>query len=549
MKRLLFLFAVLSNLYILCAKNDLDSINSELKATIENKQYYVKQKEEKIQNLKQAFALNDISLIQEYEINKRLSNEYEKFVSDSAIYYLNKNLDIAKKLNNTDFIYETQIHIASLYSTTGQYIESKKMLESIDSNKLNKQLLILYYEASGYFCDHYGQSNTDYTYYTASDRYRDSLLTVLDPISLKYQIVYAEKIFYKNQSKDAEAILLRLLNLTTDENTERALISYLLGIIYKAREDINLQKKYFSISAITDLKNAIKDNASQQSLALVYYNEGNIDLAYKYMKSSLDDAVSGNIRYRASESTAFYPIINAAYQTKEATQKDKLRTYLILISFLSVFLIVAVIYVYKQMRRLSKIRKELYRTNVKLNSLNNDLTYSNEQLKDLNNRLLDANHIKEEYIAHFFDLCSAYINKMEEYRKSLNKKVINKQFDELYKTLKSNTFVDSELEDLYHQFDTIFLNIYPTFIEEFNSLLVKEEYVLPKQGELLNTELRVFALIRLGITDSVKIAGFLRYSLSTIYNYRTKARNKAAVSRDDFEKLVMKIGTSQLKDQ
>lgn len=177
--------------------------------------------------------------------------------------------------------------------------------------------------------------------------------------------------------------------------------------------------------------------------------------------------------------------------------------------------------------------------------MNQGITDTNKQLKEVNIQLSESNHIKEEYIAHFFDLCSTYITKLEDYRKSLNKKAANNQLDDLFKTLKSTAFVDNELEELYKNFDNIFLSLYPTFVEDFNTLLISEEQIVLKPGELLNTELRIFALIRLGITDSVKIASFLRYSLSTIYNYRTKARNKAAVSRDEFENLVMKIGIIQ----
>jgi hypothetical protein len=224
-----------------------------------------------------------------------------------------------------------------------------------------------------------------------------------------------------------------------------------------------------------------------------------------------------------------------------------LQLYLLCISLLSVFLIIAIIYVYKQMKKVSKIRGELYRTSQKLSKLNKNITKTNNQLQERNAQLSESNVIKEEYIAHFFSLCSAYINKLENYRILLNKKAVAKQFDEIYKMLKSTTLVDNELEELYKNFDVIFLNLYPTFVKDFNDLLIKEDQVQLKQGELLNTELRIFALIRLGITDSVKIAAFLRYSLSTIYNYRTKARNKAAVSRNNFEEMVIKIGINSAK--
>ena len=154
----------------------------------------------------------------------------------------------------------------------------------------------------------------------------------------------------------------------------------------------------------------------------------------------------------------------------------------------------------------------------------------------------DANTVKVQYIARFFDLCSMYIDKMDNYRKSLKKMAQERKLEELYRKLRSTSMLEDEQDELFRNFDEIFLNLYPTFIEDFNALLVETERITPKSGDLLNKELRIYALIRLGITDSVKIASFLRCSLSTVYNYRTKARNKAAISREDFEKMVMRIG-------
>lgn len=173
--------------------------------------------------------------------------------------------------------------------------------------------------------------------------------------------------------------------------------------------------------------------------------------------------------------------------------------------------------------------------------MNEQIQKSNIALNEKNNKLIESNRIKEEYITQFFDICSTYITKIEDFRKTLNKQAQNKNYEALSKELKSSDFIDKELESLYHTFDVIFINLYPTFIDEFNSLLIPEEKIILKPNEILNTELRIFALIRLGITDSTKIAAFLRYSVSTIYNYRTKTRNKSAVSRDEFEIMVSKI--------
>lgn len=194
------------------------------------------------------------------------------------------------------------------------------------------------------------------------------------------------------------------------------------------------------------------------------------------------------------------------------------------------------------MKHKSKMKEDLYISNNKLVLLNNELNESNDYL-------FEANHIKEQYIIHFLDLCSDYITKMEDYRISLNRLALNNQMDKLLKRLRSGTQIVDEIENLYKNFDSVFLSLYPTFVSEFNNLLAKEEQIVPKQNELLNRELRIFALLRLGISDTAKIASFLRCSISTVYNYRTRIRNKAIVPRDEFENYVMKIGEMHINKQ
>lgn len=502
---------------------------------MDNRQLYMANKEEKILAIKQLLNMGNLSPQQAYDINLKLCNEYKKFKSDSAVFYMLKNVQIGKDLGSQYMRNKAEIELAWLYSTAGLYIESKNLLDNIDRVTLDPKLLPDYYECYNEFCSHYGQSNNYNVYYAKSELYRDSLLKVLNPGSLKYQIASAENILYKGKRREAETALLALLERTTDKNPERAVIAYLLGRMYMDEKKMELQKLYFAVSAIADVENSIKDNASLQSLALTFYKEGDIDQAFRFIEAAVSDALFCNVRYRTVEGSSFYPIINASFQEKEKKKKMEFRLYLILISILSLFLIAGIIYTYKQMKRVSRIRAELFSTNEKLSKLNSQLQHANDNLSE-------SNHIKEEYIAHFFDLCSTYIDKLENYRKSLHKKAVNNQLDELFKTLKSTGIVETELEELYKNFDTIFLNLYPTFVRDFNVLLVPEERIHPRHGELLNTELRIFALIRLGITDSVKIASFLRYSLRTVYNYRTKVRNKA-IARESFEEMVKEIGT------
>ena len=237
-----------------------------------------------------------------------------------------------------------------------------------------------------------------------------------------------------------------------------------------------------------------------------------------------------------------YSIISVSHQAKEVKTKNKLQHYLLLISILSVILVLLFAFVFRQMRKLYRIKEELSHINGELARLNDELAEKNEQLSD-------ANAVKVQYIARFFDLCSMYIDKLDDYRKRLKKLAEDRKYDALYRQLKSTSMLETEQGELYKNFDAIFLNLYPSFVDDFNALLNEDERIVLRSRDLLNKELRIYALLRLGITDSMKIASFLRCSISTVYNYRSKVRNKASVSREEFEKMVMKIGTIHRREE
>jgi len=541
----LFLFLFIISFPVFAVEST-DVIIKELNDALKNKQHYVKIKEERILNFKKIKSEN-LTKEQEYNYNKTLYIEYQKLNSDSAIQYVKKNLKIADELQNKELYNLAQLQLVTLYSSSGKYRESEAILKSINKKKLAVSLIPAYYIANREFFEHYAANSYSPEYRKQIGKYRDSLLGVLNPNTLEFQINRIQQDIFNKKFNKPEKPLLDLLEKTKEESPQYAMITYLLGKIAEATHQLELRKKYYALSATSDLKNANKDNASLQELALVFYEIGDVDMAYKLTQSAIEDALYCNVQFRTLLMSEVYSIINTVYLEREAQRKSDLQIYLLCISLLSLFLLIAIIYVYKQMKKVSRIRTELYETSQKLAELNKDITETNGQLQESNLQLSESNLVKEEYIAHFFNLCSTYINKLENYRIILNKKATAKQFDEIYKILKSTTLVDNELEELYKNFDIIFLNLYPTFVKDFNALLIPEEQIVLKQNELLNTELRIFALIRLGITDSVKIAAFLRYSLSTIYNYRTRARNKAAVSRNDFEEMVSKIGILSLK--
>lgn len=550
MKKYFIVIYLLSLCLSVFSEEQSDTTYSHFYKTLENRALYTAKKEEKIDGIKKLLATPNINDDQKYNIHAQLYNEYKTFVTDSAIYYLRQNLAIAIRNNDKLHIVESHIGLAGLYAIAGLYLEATTEMNKVDRQTLPAEMYINYYSTNNQVYKFYASLSDVYNtwYAEKASLYRDSLLNVLDPASNYYKIVYAEKLADSKKLSEAKILLKEMLTKSKEEDHERAVLAFALSNIYKKEGEIHERKKYLAISATCDIKNAIKENASLLAFASVLYDEGEISDAYKCIKVSMEDAMFCNAQLRTFEVSRIFPIIDTAYQDSILRQKRELTTFLIAISVLSLFLVIAVVYVYKQMKRVARIRKELYYANLKLKELNTDLQSTNERLSKVNTKLSqvnselsDANQLKETYISHFLDLCSTYISKLEKYRVSLNKKATEKKLEELYKILKSNDMVDKELKELYENFDNIFLHLYPNFIKDFNLLLVDDAQFDTNATEL-NTELRIFALIRLGITDSSKIANFLHYSANTIYNYRTRMRNKAAVPREDFEYLVRRIG-------
>lgn len=220
------------------------------------------------------------------------------------------------------------------------------------------------------------------------------------------------------------------------------------------------------------------------------------------------------------------------------------------VSIMAFMLFLLLVYVNKQKKRLTIARNELKKTNGKLANLNSQLSkineeldLSNQNLHDSNTKLNESNRVKEAYIGRFIGMCSLYIDKLDSYRKQVNRMMKNKQLDELFNMTKSSELKEKEVDELYANFDSVFLHLFPDFVKDFNSLLREEERIQLVEKDKLTTPLRIFALIRLGIDDSSKIAEFLHYSVNTIYNYRAKIKNGAAGDRNNFEKQVKELGS------
>ncbi|MDO9258118.1 MAG: DUF6377 domain-containing protein [Bacteroidales bacterium] len=531
---------------LLFGNNDMDSLLKVLDKTVDNYQIYSNQKEEKLDKLKELLKITSTDL-QRFAICGQLYDEYRSYKSDSALTYARVKLQIAEKLNDIHSLTNARLNLAAIMGTSGLYKEEMDILNGINISQtpeLKAYYFHIYRTVYGYMADYTvsSQENIRYNHLTAA--YRDSLLVVNPPSSSTHIMVKSDQLIVQKKYNEALALLMNYYPTIKDDLHTQAIIAYSISLAYLGKNDRKLEKQWLAISSIYDIQSATKEYISLRRLAFLLYEDGDVDRAYKYIRRSLEDALFCNARLRTYEISQMLPIIDKAYQNQTDARQKQLVKSLVSISILSLFLIIAILLVYRQMRKLSSARKELSIVNEQLNNLNHELSLTNEQLNNTNETLVEANLIKEEYIGRYMDQCSLYIDKLDGYRRLLNKTAAAGKIQDLLTAIKSKQFIEDELELFYTNFDSTFLQLFPTFVEEFNNLLVDAEDTQLKQDELLNTELRIFALIRLGIKDSVKISHFLRYSLSTIYNYRTKLRNKAKCPRNEFEDRVMQIGTS-----
>lgn len=546
MKKILsfLFFSVIGIAFVFADVHSIDSLLHKLDQTISERAIYKEQKEQKLSELKRNLLMphNDM---EHFELLGLLLEEYRSYNMDSTLHIATQRELAAQKLGEVER-YNARMNRADVLGTIGMYKETMDIMKTVSIEQLPDDLHPYYYHiyrtVYGYMAD-YAVTEEDEKFYAAlTDQYRDSLIEVNKNNRLIYSLVKSDQYNTHNQYDEAISLLTDYLNSQKDYQHDVAICAYTLSESYRLKGNHEKQKEYLIVSAIADMKTAMREYISLRKLAVLLYQEGDIERAYSYVKICMDDAVACNARLRKLEILEIFPIINDAYQLKTERQHKQMMWGLAFISLLSVFLMLAIFYVYKQMKRVAAARREVVNANKQLKKLNEELNLTNAQLKDANRSIAENSHLKEEYIGQYMDQCSVYLEKMDNYRRSLSKIAATGKVEDLFKSIKSTRFIDEELKEFYLHFDNTFLQLFPTFVEDFNALLAEGDKITLKPGERMNTELRIFALIRLGISDSVKIAQFLRYSITTIYNYRTKTRNKAAGNRDLLEQEVMKIG-------
>lgn len=534
---------------ILCvkvAKSDtLDSLLLVLDKNITSCKIYSDKKDIRIRTLKEKLHLNQLSNETTYHLQESLYKEYKSYICDSAIFYLNKNIELAQQINDSYKLNESIIKLSYLLSSSGMYMEAIDVLKMVNKSSLSKEQLMNYFIAYDHVygeLGYYTQNHKIGTHYTLrSKMYKDSIYQIASPDSEIYLSMEETRLRDEGKLQEALAINDKRLSQVTINSPEYAALMYYRALIFREQKEQDNYIRCLSLSSIADIRSAIKDHASLWMLAQALLDRGDLERAYQYMNFSWTESKFYNARLRAWQSADDLSLIDDTYQLMLRQRNSELKIYILIVSLLSLLLFIALCYIYRQVKHLRTARQNLLKVNTQLENLNKELQKINFSLQTANKDLAESNQIKEVYIARFIKLCSTYVDHLDTYRRMVHKKVLTNQITELLHLTRSNSILEEALNELYENFDSAFLNLFPNFIEQFNSLLQENEQIRPKKNNTLNTELRIFALIRLGITDSFQIAKFLHYSVNTIYNYRAKVKNKARISREDFEEVIANI--------
>ena len=548
MRQLLSILLVLFPVFVCAQQTDLKSRYKQIDEAIVESPHYVALREAKITAARHAFE--QTSGKQKYEEGYRLYELYRPFVSDSAIHFLRECITLAEQQGDRAASIRCRSQLAIRCSNIGLYDEALNILDSIRiDNGLDKMVLGTYYEA-------YNNIYGELSYYTRLDdmrkiyqekeqHYKQLMFDYLPATSESCFLRREQAAQAEGNLKEAMAINDEWMRTVEPGSHPYALVALYRYIEYKLQRDTTQMLYWLTESVLADIRNAAMDQGSMWELANELMLMGDVDRASRYISFTSECANRYGSRQRNWQIAPLLSHIANEYKSQSERTTSQLWGTLALISILALLLLGALFFVHRRNMQLHAARNDLKTSNDELASANSllasqkdELATLNSQLSTLNSQLTESNRVKEEYIGRFMSLCAQYIDKLDNYRKMVNKKMKNKELEELFQISKSTELKEKELEELYENFDTVFLHLFPNFIDDFNALLQQEMQIHPKEENRLTTDIRIFALIRLGFEDSSKIAEFLHYSVNTIYNYRARIKNGALGNREQFENKV-----------
>lgn len=470
----------------------------------------------------------------------KLYDEYFVFQFDSAMVYVDKAIQLADRIGDKYHHDKSRIEKASLLAVGGLYGEAMGLLGEIDSVKLDEDLRFTYtithYYVYTYWADYCHDNMYSPRYRERADSYLKQAVAMLRPSDSYYDFFWGEYYIYVERN-DQRALqhYFKTLKTAPVESRWYAMASYAIANNYSANNDNHKYEEYMLRACISDLLNCTRENLAMQDLAMYMFKKGddNILLAERYINFAMDDAKNYNNRLRIIEISQKLPVIVSTYREKLSSQNSLMRMALLGVSVLCVFVVVLLYFYSRQNRQLARHRHELSQSNHLLSSLN-------EKLNTLNSRLLDTNSRRERLAKLYIDLCAKYIDRLSKFEVLVKCKIKVGQVNDLLNTASSSRLSEEDAATFMNSFDTAFLDLYPSFVTEFNALLREDEQIVPPHKGRLTTELRIYALIRLGVKESSEIAALLFYTPRTIYNYRSTIKSRAR-NRETFESEVEQL--------
>jgi Domain of unknown function (DUF6377) len=505
-----------------------DSLLNRLNSEIEHREKYVNAKLGRIAHLKS--EAQKLAEVDRYDIYLKVYDEYKSFIYDSAFRYALKLQKISAALNDPVKRGSTRINLGFVLVSSGLFNEALDTLRTLRALSLPPPVRAQYYYLMARTCYDLSDFNRDDFYspkYAARGHaYIDSSIALLPSHNAQYFLMTGIKEVRQYNVKGAQTAFETMIGDFKLSDADFAVAASTLSFIYLYSNQPDKSKEMLIRAAIADIRASTKETLATLNLADMLYKEGDVDGAYRYVKIAMEDANFYGARHRKVQVAAVFPIIEGQQLILVESRRKILLLYSSVITVLVLITIAFAFIIYKQFKRLGAAKKVI--------------TEANDILTETNHQLTDANKIKEEYIWYYFSTTADYINKLDGLKRSMDLKLMTKKIEDLRFTVDSIN-IKKERDDLYHNFDMVFLKLFPEFVTIFNSFFKVEDRIVLKEDQLLNTELRIFALIRMGIHDNEKIAKILNYSVTTIYTYKTRIRSKSLLANDVFDKQIMAI--------
>lgn len=544
MRRIFHALIVLSLIFVSCSGErmkdpELDEAIRQLDAVLGDKEEIEEAKKSRIAGLKAAiYPGMDRDML--YARLNDIFNEYFQYDIDSTIAYGHKKLDFAVSTGRADLINDAILDIADRYATSGMNDEALSLVSQIDSSTLDSEFSKRRLSLLNTIYSNLAASSVDPLLVRQYEKERAvvmaGMMSQLADDDIASAFVGANILIDSGKADEAVELLQRWTEKDDISLNDLGILYYSIATAYRNKGDRQAAKLSLARSARYDLMVPKYEYMSLIELAGMLYEDGDIEHAYTYIMRAVDDAVRANAQACKDNIFNIMPIIAGTYDAKMKTANHMMRVVLVIMAVMLLLLVTLAFLLTKDRRRMHAAERLTAEKNAQLNILNGELRRYNDMLKE-------SDGIKDSYLGIYLNMCSDYIDGLDRYRSDIRKIVKEGDEKDLLNALKSREFMDRQLEEFYSRFDATFLDLFPDFIDQLNELLEEDKQIaLSAKDRTLTTELRVLALIRLGVNDSERIAHFLRRSVSTIYNYRVKMRNSARIDRDKFEKELMKCG-------